>query len=166
MGNEVRRLKAQIKQLRKILNKQSPSLEIMLKCRGFKIYKKEPLDDLLVYDKKLEDAFYNKLKKYSFRLFLRDVIKHQHYFTPETVARFATKEVTSHYIDFLLRNKIAELHAINSNLEREVENLQNSNNSWEKIMKEKIDNLLHEKERILEEMVKKKNIIYLFFKVL
>lgn len=108
MENEVRLLKIQIKRLRKILNEQPPSLEIMLKCRGFKIYKKEPLNDLLVHDKKFADVFYNKLKKYSFRLFLRDVIKHQHYFTPETVARFATKEVTSRYIDFLLRNKIAE----------------------------------------------------------
>jgi len=103
MSNEVRRLKAEIKRLRKTLSEHIPSLDVMLSRRGFKIYKKEPSEDLLLPGKKHIKGFYEKLKKYSFRLFLRDVIKHQKFFTPEKVTRFATKDVTSGYILFLFK---------------------------------------------------------------
>jgi hypothetical protein len=80
----------------------------MLKRKGFIIYKKEPCADLLVPDRKYEGAFYEKLKKYSFRLFLRDVIKHQDSFTLENVTKYATRQVSAEYLDFLLKSKIAE----------------------------------------------------------
>ncbi len=109
MDDEVKLLKAEIKRLRKAMSKLTPSLEVMLKLRGFRIYKKEPSEDLLLPQKKTYvNKFYEKLKKYSFRLFLRDVIKHQNFFTLEKVTRFATKEVTSQYVDFLLKAAIAE----------------------------------------------------------
>ncbi len=109
MDDEVKFLKAEIKRLRKAMSELTPSLEVMLKLRGFRIYKKEPSEDLLLPQKKTyANTFYEKLKKYSFRLFLRDVIKHQNFFTLEKVTRFATKEVTSQYVDFLLKAAIAE----------------------------------------------------------
>jgi hypothetical protein len=108
MSNETRLLKAEIKRLRKKVNELSPSLEVMLGIRGFRIYKKEPSDDLIVPDKKYASAFYEKLKKYSFRLFLRDVIKHQNNFTLDKVTRFATRRVSSGYLDFSMRAGIAE----------------------------------------------------------
>ena len=109
MDDKVKLLEAEIKRLRKAMSELTPSLEVMLKLRGFKIYKKEPSEDLLLPRKKTyADTFYKKLKKYSFRLFLRDVIRHQNFFTLEKVTRFATKEVTTQYIDFLLKAAIAE----------------------------------------------------------
>ena len=108
MTNETRLLKAEIKMLRKKVNELSPSLEVMLGNRGFRIYKKEPSDDLVVPDRKYASVFYEKLKKYSFRLFLRDVIKHQDNFTLDTVTRFATRRVSSGYLDFIMRAGIAE----------------------------------------------------------
>jgi hypothetical protein len=108
MKDGTRLLKAEIKRLRKRVNELSPSLEVMLENRGFRIYKREPSEDLVVPDKKYASAFYEKLKKYSFRLFLRDVIKHQDYFTIDKVTRFATKRVSSGYLDFILRAGIAE----------------------------------------------------------
>lgn len=109
MDDKVKLLEAEIKCLRKVMSELTPSLEVMLKLRGFKIYKKEPSEDLLLPRKKTyADSFYEKLKKYSFRLFLRDVIKHQNFFTLGKVTRFATKEVTTQYIDFLLKAAIAE----------------------------------------------------------
>lgn len=109
MDDKVKLLEAEIKRLRKVMSELTPSLEVMLKLRGFKIYKKEPSEDLLLPRKKTyADSFYEKLKKYSFRLFLRDVIKHQNFFTLGKVTRFATKEVTTQYIDFLLKAAIAE----------------------------------------------------------
>ena len=108
MHNEIRLFKSEIKRLRKALSKVSPSLDILLKRRGFKVYKKEPSEDLLLPEKKYMNIFYEKLKKYSFRLFLRDVIKHQNFFTIDKVARYATKEITSQYIDFLLKANLTE----------------------------------------------------------
>jgi hypothetical protein len=108
MNDEIKLLKAEIRRLKKIISSLTPSLDVMLKRRGFTIYKKEPSDDLLVPDRKYTTAFFNKLKKYSFRLFLRDVIKHQDSFTLEKVTRYATKEVSAQYIDFLLKGGLAE----------------------------------------------------------
>ena len=108
MHNEIKLLKSEIKRLGKALSKVSPSLDILLKRRGFKVYKKEPSEDLLLPEKKYINIFYEKLKKYSFRLFLRNVIKHQNFFTIDKVARYATKEITSQYIDFLLKANLTE----------------------------------------------------------
>ncbi|RJR18452.1 MAG: hypothetical protein C4581_06305 [Nitrospiraceae bacterium] len=108
MPEDIRLLKAEISRLKKIISAFSPSLEIMLKRRGFTIYRKEPSGDLLVPDRKYEAAFLNKLKKYSFRLFLRDVIKHQDAFTLEKVTRYTTIEVAALYINFLLKAGLAE----------------------------------------------------------
>ena len=99
--HEIEILRAEISRLRKSLHELTTPLSVALKRRGFIIYKKEPRDDLLVPDEKFLDGFYEMLKKYSFRLFLRDVIKHQPLFTPAQVARYATKDVTQEYIAYL-----------------------------------------------------------------
>lgn len=106
--DDTRLLKAEIRRLRKIIDERTPPLDVMLKLRGFKIYKKEPADDLLMPVKKYMPAYRSRLKKYSFRLFLRDVIKHQDSFTLDDVTRFATREVAAGYLDFLLESGIVE----------------------------------------------------------
>lgn len=108
MPDEIKTLRTEIRRLKKLIFRLTPTLEIMLKRRGFTIYKKEPSDDLLVPDRKYAAAFYNKLKKYSFRLFLRDVIKNQGSFTLEKVTRYTTKEVSAQYVDFLMKAGLAE----------------------------------------------------------
>ncbi len=105
---EIDFLKSEIKRLRKALTELTPSLSVILKRRGFRIYKKEPADDLLIPQEKSIDEYYEMLKKYSFRLFLRDAIKHQPIFTLQQVTRYATKEVTGEYIDYLLKIGLAE----------------------------------------------------------
>jgi hypothetical protein len=107
MPDDIRILEAEIKRLRKVISKLSPSLHKMLKLRGFTVYKKEPSNDLLVPDKRYAAAFYKMLHKYSFRLFLRDVIKHQESFTLEKVTRYATSQVSAQYLDFLLKSDLA-----------------------------------------------------------
>ncbi|GER93480.1 hypothetical protein A45J_1221 [hot springs metagenome] len=101
--SEIDLLKAEIKRLRKSLSELTPPLAVILKRRGFRIYKKEPSDDLLIPEKKFIDDYYDMLKRYSFRLFLRDVIKHQPLFTSQHVTGYATKEVTGEYINYLVR---------------------------------------------------------------
>ncbi|MCX5718891.1 MAG: hypothetical protein NT055_02815 [Nitrospirae bacterium] len=59
-------------------------------------------------DDKFIDNFYEMLKKYSFRLFLRDVIKNQKFFRLEDVTRYATSEVTKDYIEYLRNMGLVE----------------------------------------------------------
>ena len=100
--NELVRLRAEVKRLRRALSRQAPGLGVLLRRRGFTIYKKEPVDDLLLPAKKYQAGYYTMLHKYSFRLFLRDVIKRQELFTLEDVARYATPAKTKEYLDYLL----------------------------------------------------------------
>lgn len=114
--NELSLLKLEIKRLRKELSELTPSLDLMLKRRGFKIYKKEPSSDLIIADNTYSSAYYEMLKKYSFRLFLRDVIKHQNSFTIDKVTRYATKQVSGEYLLFLRNAGIAEKYNDNYRL--------------------------------------------------
>lgn len=106
--SDILSLRDEIKRLRKALTDLAPPLSALLRRRGFKIYRKEPPGDLLVPDKPHIDAYYRYLQRYSFRLFLRDAIKHQEAFTIREVARYATIEVTGEYTDFLLSLGMAE----------------------------------------------------------
>lgn len=100
--NEIDKLHEDIKRLRAALSLATADLSMMLRLRGFRIHSMEPQDDLLIPSDKYHDKFYETLKKYSFRLFLRDVIKNQEHFTKHEVTRYATSEVTGDYIDYLL----------------------------------------------------------------
>jgi hypothetical protein len=100
-AEELTFLRDEVKRLRRTLNELTPPLDMLLKRRGFRVYKKEPPDDLLVPDEPFRDGFYSALHKYSFRLFLRDVIKHQDRFTLEQVTRYSTTRVIRTYISYL-----------------------------------------------------------------
>jgi len=106
--DESQSLRDEIRRLRKSLSELTPPLDVLLKRRGFRIYKKEPSEDLLLPDNKFIDNFYEMLKKYSFRLFLRDVIKNQKFFRLEDVTRYATSEVTKDYIEYLRNMGLVE----------------------------------------------------------
>lgn len=106
--DEFQSLRDEIRRLRKSLSELTPPLDVLLKRRGFRIYKKEPSEDLLLPDNKFIDNFYEMLKKYSFRLFLRDVIKNQKFFRLENVTRYATSEVTKDYIEYLRNMGLVE----------------------------------------------------------
>lgn len=99
--NEIQSLRAGIKRLRKTLSEVTPPLSVLLSRRGFRIYRKEPPDDLLLPDERFIDEYYRLLHRYSFRLFIRDVIKYQNQFSPRDVTRYATGEVTEDYIRHL-----------------------------------------------------------------
>jgi hypothetical protein len=102
LNEEISSLKQEIRRLRESLSDLTPPLSTLLRRRGFRIYKKEPPEDLLLPEERFIDNYYRLLTKYSFRLFLRDVIKHQESFTPKEVTRYSTAEVTDEYIRHLL----------------------------------------------------------------
>ncbi|MBI4686148.1 MAG: hypothetical protein HY755_13270 [Nitrospirae bacterium] len=107
-NEEIQRLQTEVKRLRQRLSDLTSPLDVLLRHRGFRIYRKEPSDDLVLPPEKFLGSFYEILKKYSFRLFLRDVIKHQDFFVKEQVERYATADVTGNYIDFLLSIMLIE----------------------------------------------------------
>ena len=106
--DELSYLREEVRRLRKSLNTLTPGLEVVLKRRGFRIYKKEPSEDILVPEQNFLDEYYGMLNRYSFRLFLRDVIKHQDFFTLENVTRYSTSEKTKDYIEFIYKIGLAE----------------------------------------------------------
>ena len=99
--DEIQTLREEIKRLRKSLSELTPPLDMLLKRRGFRIYKREPSEDLLLPEEIFIDSFYEMMKKYSFRLFLRDVIKQQRFFGLENVTRYATSDVTKDYLEYM-----------------------------------------------------------------
>jgi len=105
-------LREEVERLRKTISQQTPSLAMLLRRRGFTIYKKEPSDDLLIPARKHVDAYYRMLHAYSFRLLLRDVIKHQKQFTLEQVTRYATPSITNEYLDYLLSIRLIRKKAV------------------------------------------------------
>ena len=94
-------LRKEISRLRSRLNILATPLDLLLKRRGFPIFAKGPGEDLLIPPQKYVSGFYAMLGKYSFRLFLRDIIKHQDFFTLPMVTRYATADVTEGYIEYL-----------------------------------------------------------------
>lgn len=104
--DELKFLRDEVKRLRRELARLTPPLEMLLKRRGFRVYKKEPPDDLLIPEEPFQDGFYELLQKYSFRLFLRDVIRHQDRFTADQVTRYSTPRVIRTYLNHMVENEL------------------------------------------------------------
>jgi len=100
-SDETKALRDEVQRLRQSLSELTPSIDVLLKRRGFRIYRKEPADDLLIPDEQFIAGYYEMMQRYSFRLFLREVIKHQHLFSLEDVTRYATAEVTKEYVGYM-----------------------------------------------------------------
>jgi hypothetical protein len=116
--NELDFLRREVKRLREALNILTPELEMLLKRRGFQVYKKEPKGDLLIPGPEYIDAYYQMLHKYSFRLFIRDIIKHQDLIALDHVTRYSTAQVTGGYLDFIARIGLTEGKANGQTLKR------------------------------------------------
>ena len=81
----------------------------MLKRRGFEIVASNPRQRLFFPKdryKNFEDEIYELLKKYSFRIFMRDVIKNSKSFCVDDLLKYVSRETAETYIDFLLKRDI------------------------------------------------------------
>jgi hypothetical protein len=101
-------LREEVRRLRCSLSRLTPGIDVLLRRRGFRIYKKEPSEDLLLPPEEQRDEYYRMLHKYSFRIFLRDVIKHQHAFTIDNVTRYATLDVTREHLKYATKIGLVE----------------------------------------------------------
>ncbi len=108
MFEELAHLQEEVRRLRQSLNRLTPAIDVLLRRRGFKIYKKEPPEDLLLPPEDQRDGYYRMLHKYSFRLFLRDVIKHQDLLDLDKVTRYATRDITREYMTYATKIGLVE----------------------------------------------------------
>ncbi|MBI5190232.1 MAG: hypothetical protein HZA22_06120 [Nitrospirae bacterium] len=111
LEQEVERLKEEVLRLRGVLASHCDTVLDMLKRRGFTLHKKERDWDLVLPDAESgfpADEYYRLMNRYSFRLFVRDVITHQDGFIPEGLVRFSGIETVTEYTEFLLRAGILE----------------------------------------------------------
>ena len=117
---EIQSLKKKVRQLTKEIESikaasiEDPSpVEEMLRMRGIKVFRKNPTDRLffppelsLFY----KTRFYERMKKYSFRLVLRDMIKYQDRFRIQDLTYYCSPKVVEGYCDLL-----SEIGAIKKN---------------------------------------------------
>ena len=106
--SEIEQLRDEVQRLRQEVSRLAPALTTLLKMRGFHIYKKKPMELPLLPDDRHIEQYYELLKHYAFRLFLRDVIKNQDGFSVDDVARFASRQITDNYIDSIYRMGLIE----------------------------------------------------------
>jgi hypothetical protein len=89
----------------KALSLEDPSpVEGMLKMRGIRVFRKNPTDRLFfppTLPPFYKDQFYDMMKKYSFRLVLRDIIKHQDRFRIQDLTHYCSLRVVRGYCELL-----------------------------------------------------------------
>ncbi len=80
-------------------------IEKILKARGLEYAGFMPAERILQPDPPTSvnvELFYHQLHRYSFRLFLRDVVTHRSRFYPEQLARYCSERVVRKYLRLLL----------------------------------------------------------------
>ncbi len=83
----------------------------MLRRRGLDIFRFNPRNHLLLPPFRTEEAqarFYELFKKYSFRLFLREVLNHRKPFRVADVVRYSSPEIGRKYLHALAELGLAE----------------------------------------------------------
>lgn len=87
------------------------TITAMLKRRGFRVLAANPTAYLFFppgMDKAFEEELYGMMKKYSFRIFMRDVIKNRTSFSAEDLVKYSTMEWVERYLMFLHERGIIE----------------------------------------------------------
>jgi hypothetical protein len=137
---EIRSLKKKVQNLSKeiesvkALSLEDPSsVEKMLKMRGIRVFRKNPTDRLFFPSDlpgSCKTRFYEMMKKYSFRLVLRDMIKYQDRFRIQDLIHYCSSNVAKGYCDLLCemgaiikkgrgwyRTRVASLYSFGPTLE-------------------------------------------------
>jgi hypothetical protein len=106
LKKKVQRFAKEIETLKTLSIEDSSSVEGMLKMRGIRVFRKNPTDRLFFSPElppSYKNQFYEMMKKYSFRLVLRDIIKHQDRFRIQDLIHYCSPKVAQGYCDFLYK---------------------------------------------------------------
>ena len=112
LKDKIRALRRENRTLRKLKSHDVDRLLGMFRRRGMQIFRMNPEDDLLLppgSSNYFQDEFYERLHHYSFRLFLRDLIKHKDDARISHLIRYCTDEVASSYLHFLIEAGAVEM---------------------------------------------------------
>ena len=114
---DLQRLHEDFELLRERVFSLDPTLLEMLERRGLKIFSKNPPNGLLFpidFPTGHRSKLYHLLKRYSFRLFARDLIQTGDSFEPSELTRYCSEKGVKRYLGILLKLGIIETGAGNS----------------------------------------------------
>jgi hypothetical protein len=104
LSKRVQRLSKEIESIKAGSLEDPFSVEGMLRMRGIEVFRKNPTDRLffppempLIY----KSRFYKIMKRYSFRLVLRDMIKYQDRFRIQDLTHYSSSKVAEEYCNLL-----------------------------------------------------------------
>ena len=106
LKKKVQNLSKEIESIKALSLEDPSSVEKMLKMRGIRVFRKNPTDRLFFPSDlpgSCKTRFYEMMKKYSFRLVLRDMIKHQSRFRVQDLTHYCSEEVAHGYCDLLYK---------------------------------------------------------------
>jgi hypothetical protein len=111
LQKEVRALQQEILSSREEQVERLSELKGALRRRGLDPFRQNPTQHLLfppVFHPEEKEKFYDLFKKYSFRLFLREILIRKGKFRVAEVVRFSTPETGRKYLHFLIDLGLAE----------------------------------------------------------
>ncbi|MGB9627456.1 MAG: hypothetical protein ACPL6D_02235 [Thermodesulfobacteriota bacterium] len=104
LKKSVDRLSKEIEFIKDLLLEDPAPVENRLKMRGIQVFRKNPVDRLFFppgLSQSQKSQFYEMMKKYSFRLVLRDIIKHHDRFQIKDLIHYCSSKVVKGYCDRL-----------------------------------------------------------------
>jgi len=104
LRKKVRSLTKEIESIKAAPGEDLSLVEKMLKMRGINVFRKNPIDHLFFpahLSSFYKNRLYEMMKKYSFRLVLRDMIKYQEEFRIQDLTHYCSSKVVQGYCDLL-----------------------------------------------------------------
>jgi hypothetical protein len=104
LKKKVRSLNKEIESIKTASIEDPSRVERILRMRGIRVFRKNPTDRLFFLPELspfYRNQFYEMMKKYSFRLVLRDVIKYQDRFRIQDLTHYCSSKVVQGYCDLL-----------------------------------------------------------------
>jgi hypothetical protein len=104
LNKKVRSLTKEIDSIKAVSTEDPSPVEQRLRMRGIKVFRKNPTsrlffpEDLSLFHK---TRFYEMMKRYSFRLVLRDMVKYQDGFRIQDLTRYCSSKVVQGYCNLL-----------------------------------------------------------------
>ncbi len=104
LKKKVRSLNKEIESIKTASIEDPSRVERILRMRGIRVFRKNPTDRLFFppdLSSIYKNQFYEMMKKYSFRLVLRDMIKYQDRFRIQDLTHYCSSKVVQGYCDLL-----------------------------------------------------------------
>jgi len=105
LKKKVRQLTKEVESIKSASIKDPSPVEKMLRMRGIKVFRKNPTERLFFppdFSPFYKTRFYEMMKKYSFRLVLRDMVKYQDGFRVRDLTHYCSSKVAEGYCNLVL----------------------------------------------------------------